>query len=211
MLLSVVVAVIVVLVAEWLWLKNRLKSEATRKLIHVMHGVVIATWPFFTSYQWIILAELAFIAIVAFDHKFHIIQGAKDVSRITWGEFMYPLGIIAVALMQPNHWIFVAAILHLALADAAAALIGTRAKAKLRYRVFGQRKSLTGSLAFLVISVLITTVIVYGTPAGLDRAIGVPVIIFVALVSTVLENFGAYGTDNLLVPVFVALALSSIV
>ncbi len=204
--LTVVFAVLAVVLAEWLWLKEHIRGEANRKLIHIAHGVLICVWPFFVSYEIVALLEVFFILLVLVDKKLHIIHGASAIARITWGEFLYPIGIITIALMQPNKWVFVVAVLHLALADAAAALIGTRYGGNNTYHIFGQKKSVAGNFAFFAVSVLLVSFAFLMVP---DESItsNLSILFLVPLATTFVENIGTFGLDNLLIPVTVVLLL----
>ncbi len=204
--LTVVFAVLAVVLAEWLWLKEHIRSEANRKLIHVAHGLLICVWPFFVSYKIVALLEVFFILLVLVDKKMHIIHGASAIARITWGEFLYPVGIIAIALMEPNKWVFVVAVLHLALADAAAALIGTRYGGNNTYHIFRQKKSLAGSFGFFVVSILLVLFAFLMIPDESIRS-NLSILFLLPLATTFVENIGTFGLDNLLIPVTVVLLL----
>lgn len=204
LVISTAIALVVVAYAEGYFGGHRFSPEVARKLVHVVHGLAAATWPFFVSMQTIIIVELLFMGAATFARKFNLFRDLRSVYRLTWGEFFFPLGVIAVAFINPNEWIFAAAMLHLGLADAAAAVIGTR-WGKHSYKVFGHRKSVEGSLAFLVVSITITAWVAMATPYGVEH---LPVLIVVLpLLATAAENIGVLGMDNLLIPILVTAVL----
>lgn len=206
LVISTAIALLVVAIAEgYIGFGNkRFSPEVARKMVHVVHGLAVATWPFFVSMQTIIVVELIFILAVSIARKLNLFPDLRSVYRLTWGEFFFPLGVIAVALLNPNQWIFAAAMLHLGLADAAAAVVGTR-YGKHSYKVFGHKKSLEGSLAFLVVSVAITLWVVMATPYGVSN-LGLLLVVLPVL-ATITENVGVLGMDNVLIPVLVTLVL----
>jgi dolichol kinase len=91
----------------------------------------------------------------------------------------------------------------MSLADGFAAVIGTRYGQRFRYIVFGHAKSILGTLAFLIVSVLI--LIGYSQESGQHLT---AIFIFdLSVAASAIENLGVAGLDNLLVPVLVAGAL----
>lgn len=200
--ISVGLALIVLYVSEVILIRrHNVKSELSRKLVHMAHGLAAASWAFFLPYKTIIFIELLFFASVLVVKRARVFKGLSNVGRKTWGEIFFPLGVISVALMNPNKWIFAAAVLHLALADALAALVGTIYGQK-EYFVFRQRKTIEGSLAFWLVSAAIIIWLFSMAPLSFNHAGAI--ILLLPLMAAMLENIGAYGTDNLIVPVFVA-------
>ncbi len=90
--------------------------------------------------------------VVLVSHKLKIFKSIHLVDRITKGELLYPIGIAICAFLEPIPWVFTAAILHLALADGMAAIIGTHYGHKTRYTLISHGKSVAGSAAFFVTS-----------------------------------------------------------
>lgn len=208
-LLSVAIVAGIVLVSERLWRQKKISGETARKLVHLTLGVVVAFWPFFLNTTWIVLLCAANLATQLFARRFSIIRGGYDVKRKTVGEMLYPIGIAVCALFKPNKWIFLAAILHLGIADALAALVGTKYGKDNRYKVWGETKSFAGSFAFLLTSMLIIVFVVQLSPSGLGYMI-LPALLWIPVITTLLEGVGVNGTDNITVPLFVVLALSAL-
>jgi phytol kinase len=110
-----------------------------------------------------------------------------------------------LAFISNDQWIFAAAMLHLSLADGLAAVIGLAYGENSSYRILGRTKSLAGSLAFFFtsISIMIWYVAFSGAAANAVNLLWLPV------VATVAENLSGEGTDNLVIPLLVALVLTS--
>ncbi len=191
------------LVNELYWRKHSMHDEFSRKFIHITVGSFVALWPFFLSWGEIELLSIAFFVAVAVSRYLNLFQAIHSVQRPTWGELYFALAVGAIALITHDQWIYAAAILQMSLADGLAAVVGVRFGRTSRYLIFGQEKSLVGTLTFLVVSLAI--LIGYSLLApGVGFSIG---LIGIAMVATVGENVGVQGSDNLIVPLLVALLL----
>lgn len=191
---------------EGLLMKHRVASpELSRKIVHMVHGLVIATGPFFVTYKTIILVECFLLATAIVAKRLGWFKGLSAVNRLSWGELAFPLGVIVSALMAPPAWVFAVAMLHVGLADAVAALVGKN-YGKHPFKVFGQKKSLEGSSAFFIVSGL--TMILLLTAAPMDIAIHMSLVLVVPFASTLAEAATPFGLDNFVIPVVVVALLS---
>jgi phytol kinase len=181
-----------------------LSNENSRKAFHTVHGVIAGFAPFLIGYNWLILLELLLLADLILVRQLKWFRWLYQVGRVSWGDFFGIGGVIAIALLHPNKWIFLAAMLHLGIADALAALIGKRYGKSTTYTVFGQKKSLVGSMAFYVTSLVITTVMLHFTHFG---QAAVPLLLLLPPLVTLSENVSVFGSDNLVIPVVVAVLL----
>ncbi len=181
--------------------RQKIHSEVTRKIVHMTAGVVVATWPFYFKWWEIGLMSLAMLFVVAIVIQYKVFQSIHTVNRRSFGEILFAIAIGILAFFDGSHWIFAAAMLHLGLADGFAAVIGVKygKRTHTQYKVFGNQKSLVGTLTFFVVSVIITSAYFAVTNThDWQLFIAVPVI------TTLVENVAVYGTDNLLVPLVVA-------
>jgi dolichol kinase len=195
--------------AERLTKNKKIPAELGRKAPHVAAATIVALWPIFTNYKVIIIASILHMAAAWYVRQIGYFNHIRSVGRLTHGEFYFASGIIITALMNPPAWAFMIAILHMGYADAMAALVGTAKGRRHKFSIFGQTKSVEGSLAFFVTSVILTGVgMLVVAPAGLGSAWLVTLL--VPLTSTMLEMVCIYGLDNILVPVFVASVLSQL-
>ncbi len=74
---------------EWLHGRGKLRTEVARKIIHVMAGIIVATWPFFVSWRTIVIFEIGFLVAVAIARWFKLFGSQHGINRITWGEFFF--------------------------------------------------------------------------------------------------------------------------
>jgi dolichol kinase len=180
-------------------------NELYRQSIHLFVGVIAAVGAFFlprTVFLWIagILTLVTLFIVYAMYREFRWLYALLEREHVAFkgkGAFFYMLGIFLTALLFWEH--AGAAIFVLAIADAAATLIGTLFRSpKLPYN---HRKTLLGSLAFFLGSVLVLS---FASP-GLA-------VLFIAFLLTALESFDyreiPFLDDNLVVPVVAAYLLS---
>jgi dolichol kinase len=113
------------------------------------------------------------------------------------------IGILS--LITSKDWVFTAAMLHLSLADGLAAIFGLAYGEGTTYKIMGRTKSIVGSLAFFFTSVAI--MICYAALSGLGYS-GVT-LVWLPVAATLAENVSGEGTDNMVVPLLVALVLTS--
>jgi len=212
MLESALLTVLVILVtfcilvgSEYLSRSRQIHAELTRKFVHVAVGTFVAFWPFFLSWREIQVLSLAFFAVVCISIKFNIFRSIHAVKRSITGELLFAVVIGLLALIVTSKWVFMAAMLHLSLADGLAAIVGLGWGEKNGYKVFGRTKSVAGSLAFFTASVCI--LIIYAVFAHGSTSLAT--FLWLPLVATATENIAVQGTDNLVMPIFIALVLTS--
>jgi len=203
--LALVVVLLILVLAEYLSRYKGVHSELTRKIVHVLVGVFVAFWPFFLSWGQIQVISLLFLVVVAVSVKLRIFGSIHAVSRNTMGEVLFALAIGILAFICTDPWVFAAAMLHLSLADGLAAVVGLAYGEHNSYRIFGRSKSIAGSLAFFFTSLAI--IIWYLAFSGSE--LSVVSILVLPLAATAAENLSGEGTDNLVVPLLVALVLTS--
>lgn len=180
-------------------------SELTRKFVHVLVGAFVAFWPFFLSWRQIQVLSVAFLVVVLVSIKLKIFNSIHAVTRNTIGEVLFAVVIGLLAFVATDKWVFAAAMLHLSLADGFAAIVGLTYGKGNNYQIMHRTKSVAGSLAFLCTSVLIMV----GYLAFSDNTVSIATLIWLPLAATVAENLSGEGTDNLVIPLLVALVLTS--
>ncbi len=205
-MLTVLVTFLLLASTELLWRKGHVQKEYARKIVHMSVGVFVASWPFFLSWNDIRLLSIAFIVVVSISLRLKFFKSIHSVERPSWGEVLFAVAVGLVTFLTKDPYIYAAAILHMSLADGAAALLGTKYGSANGYRVLGQLKSLAGSLAFFSTSLAILAAYVVTT--GVYANTGY--VVLLAVFATAVENCGWKGLDNLFVPVLIALALEQL-
>lgn len=201
-------------ISEFIRRIMRWSPEATRKLVHMFVGILVATTPFLLDSMWpmviigVTFAILDFIAI-----RFGFFQGMHGTSRITYGTVFYPISfvLLTLTLWQNHKLILVIAMLIMAISDAMAAIVGENVKRPIEFRLGAEKKSVQGSIAMF----LTTLLIVLGAFAvaaelqllALSSFKMLWIALVVAIVATMSETISAQGSDNLTVPLGAAFTL----
>jgi phytol kinase len=205
-LILTILAVFVLLVgSEAWWRRQTVHGEFSRKFVHITVGSFVAFWPFFLSWRQIELLSVAFLIVVAVSKYLRIFQAIHSVQRPTWGELFFAVSVGLVALATHDKWIYAAALLQMSLADGLAAVIGVHYGNRLKYLIFGHAKSVVGTITFFIVSLGILLAIGHwgNMPLGFHYAL------VISVLATALENLAVFGSDNLLVPLLVALMLAN--
>lgn len=189
-------------------------TEFTRKLVHILVGVLMFFAPillttslpmvvigsFFTLSNWIALRQ-------------GWLKGMHG-ARVSYGTVFYPLSFtVLVLLCWPDHVaIIIAAMLVLALGDAAAAIVGETIAHPQEYVLIGERKSLEGSATMFVVTAAVVLAVLHfypynGTMTPLALGESALYAVLVAVLTTAAEALGRRGNDNLTVPLTTALVL----
>src|SRR5690554_5952779 len=79
--------------AELLRKTGRMHGEISRKFVHITVGTFVATWPFYMDVIWIQFMCLAFFAVVLASRYFKWFPAIYGITRRTWGDLLFPLGI----------------------------------------------------------------------------------------------------------------------
>lgn len=204
-LLTFAFGVAILFAADYLQRQKRLQTEVARKIAHITAGLIVISWAFYASWTLIIIGEIATLLGALVVRRFKWLRGMHSVKRKSWGELSGSAGIIIIVLLGVQRWVFVVAMLHVSLADAAAALIGSHYGTSSQYTLLGQKKSVAGSLAFSLVSVLIIAGVFMLTPQY-ATAHSLALVVLIPL-TTIAENVGVYGLDNLLIMLTVATVL----
>lgn len=211
-LIAIVGTGLILLIGELLWKKRKLKGEYARKFVHILTASFAAFWPLFVSRAGIVLISVLFIATIIAVKKLNLFKSLRSIRRATYGEVWYAIGIGVSAVLFQSNAIYAVAILHMALADGFAAIVGVSfSKRANRFKYNGSRKSIEGSLTFIAISFFLNAL--YWTwfsihPVGGGSAI---LIVLYSLACAValsgLEIASPKGSDNLIIPVAAGLFL----
>jgi len=190
---------------------RRLSPEVARKAFHVAMGLATLPFPwlFAESTPVLLLAVLACVWFEAVRHcaalQKHCGAVLSAVARRGRGEVHYAIGTaLTFLLADGSPASFCVPIATLALADAAAALIGRQFGARPGAVRFGA-KSLAGSAAFFVVAFAVGLTGLSIADCPFPQALAVALVL--ACITAVLEGVATNGADNLLIPLGAALVL----
>lgn len=205
--MTVVLAILgilaILLLAEYLARKTNMHAELTRKFVHMFAGSFIAFWPFFLTWRQIEVLSVMALIVILISIKFTIFKSIHMVPRQAVGEICFAMVIGLLALISSSEWIFMAAMLCLSIGDGLAAIIGLMWGDSNQYKVFGKVKSIAGTSAFFIVTVLVMVLYI---ALSKDTA-GLTTLLIVPILATITENAAVNGTDNLVMPMLIALIL----
>lgn len=178
-------------------LKNKI-DNLNRKIIHIISAVFICFFPYFLSVGQIVALSLIFVFIFSISKFLGFLPIINKVKRVSLGEIFYPLGVMISALIflpDDNIRAFQFGILILGFSDAAANIFGD---------LFGyhrinfpwSKKSIEGSLAFFIVSLVIVCIF---SGSNFD-VLNLNNYFLLALILTVIEFLLFFGLDNLILP-----------
>jgi dolichol kinase len=165
------------------------KPESTRRIAHILAGVVTALLPYRLSFSQIALLGLILIMTALLSLRAGLFRSIHGVVRRTRGEIYFPSSIVLLALLFPQRNAFVYSFMILGLSDGAASLVGSRIGGK-AYRLLHPETSREGSIAFFAVTAVL----------GLVLGMGLIPALFAALLLTFIEGRLIYGYDNLALP-----------
>lgn len=180
----------------------KLSKEIERKIGHVGFGTIAISAPFVFSEKWQFIIVIVYLLFWFYlIRKLSIFRGGLyDVvhlsSRPTIGDVLFPLSVVVLwLLISPNDVsYYIVAILVMSLSDSAASLIGKLYPFGV-YKVAKSTKSMSGSFAFLLITIIIFTFFKNDLPLTGTQ------FVLLALATTVAEALSGYGLDNVTIPI----------
>ena len=175
-----------------------LESEDSRKIVHVSSLLTVCTWPFFLENYGIYIICILFILINIYTKKAGMFKAVHTVRRATIGAEILPVGIMISTFffLPENRTSFIYGILIVCFSDLMAELIGKKLKFY-EYKIFGQKKSLGGSIAFFISTFLITS----GMLVFLEIDIIISHVMIISILLCLVEAVHTFGLDNFTLPV----------
>ena len=203
----------VIAVAELLRRFAGRSLDFTRKFIHIGVGMwIVGTVFLFENCYLALVPPLTFTIINAISYWRGTIKAMETGDRSNLGTIYFPISFAViiycfwgmpvpmVASMMPMTW-----------GDAQAALVGRRYGFH-RYTVFGQTRSVEGSVAMLLWSWIPTSLALFILPLVLGTPTISPLLALIyggatAVVCTLVEALSPWGIDNLTIPLAAMLVL----
>ncbi len=184
-----------------------LSPELVRKLAHISSASFAALLPLVLGFDEIALLGVLFAALMAASQRIGIFTAIHAVSRDTYGEVLFPLGISALALACPSPLPFAYGVLVLGLGDGLAALVGER-YGRRRIPLLQTNKTLWGTGAFLTVCFALGVALL--APTGVSPLYLLAAAAVIAIALTPVELFLTYGLDNLALPPVAGLLLTGL-
>jgi dolichol kinase len=175
--------------------RRGLPAETTRRFVHVAGAGATALFPLYLNLGEVVGLAVIFTAFLGWTYVRGSLRSVHAVTRPTLGAVVFPIGLGLVAIAVWSHpAAFSYAALVLALADPAASVVGRRMTGP-SWTVPGGRKSVPGSVGFLIVAFALGTTFVAVEGSGMVLAAA-----GAAVALTAVEAGLGFGLDNLLVP-----------
>ncbi|NLP18163.1 MAG: phosphatidate cytidylyltransferase [Firmicutes bacterium] len=179
----------------------KLSAEFTRKFVHIGVGnwYILALF-LFTDKIFAIIPPATFIILNYVSYRLNIFKSMEMEEKGNLGTIYFPISLSVLVWLS---WDTVPhlggiGIMAMTWGDGFAAIVGQR-WGKHFYSIFGNRKSVEGSLAMFAFSFLaIALFLGVLTPLGMGDAMARGFIL--ALIATGVEAVSGAGLDNILVP-----------
>ena len=178
--------------------------EGARKVIHLAAGLLAVPIPWLieTDAAMAVLAAGGLIGLVLARRQ-GLLTSIHRVERTSAGDLLFPIGIgLLFFLGHDDLPVYLIGLSYLVVSDALAALVGRR-YGRSSFAVERSRRSVEGSITFLVVSFLAAhLILLLGTE--IPRLNSVLVAAQLALLATCFEAISLRGNDNILIPVVTA-------
>ncbi len=206
LILAFLYVAVILALGEGLRRGLKLSVEFTRKFVHIGVGMVaFLLVVLFQTWQFAIIPPLVFIVVNYVSYRRQIFAGMETGEKGQLGTVYFPISFsILIPLLWSQPALLVASLMPMTWGDAFAAIIGRRWGAH-KFTLLGQTRSLEGSLAMFVFSLVATflALIVFAQPVVASLMIA----LVVALIAAIVEALSPLGIDNLTVPLISALVL----
>src|SRR5215212_6655272 len=81
--------------SELIHRKTDTETEITRKMVHVLGGIICVLFPFLFSKVWpVLVLAILFLSIIWFSKKKGYLPSIHNVNRHTQGSYLYPMVIL---------------------------------------------------------------------------------------------------------------------
>lgn len=189
--------------AEFLYHRQKIKVEYTRKLVHAGTGLITLSFPLVLTSHWQVLFLCgSFLVLLIGSKKYNYLKSINDVTRKSIGSYLFPISVYLCYVVQDVFdlkILFYLPILILAIADPAAAIIGKRFPYG-KFSINGHTKTVAGSTGFLV-TVLITYFLTFCVFGPWDYHNVLVHGLMLAVTTCLAEAVSKNGIDNISIPI----------
>lgn len=192
-------------------------TEFSRKLVHVLVGVLLSLAPFVLSSPLpAIILGCLFILINYFALKSEIFAGMHATQRVSYGTVYFPVAFVMIVAIywDSNPAIMLTSLLILAFADTTASIVGERMIYPKTFTLWFDKKTIPGSISFFITALVVVLLFFpFFWQLDLHHNLHLPLGFLVlsafltALTATFAEAASRQGSDNLTLTLAAALML----
>jgi len=198
---------------ELAYRRLKLKGEITRKFAHFSTALATIPFPYIFLSHWHVLVLAVIFAVVLFlTRSKKQLNSIHDIERKSMGSFLLPIAVYVVfyiSFEMGNKLIYILPMIILAVCDPIAAILGMsgwKGNGNISFFRWKSRKTYFGSAAFLVTCFVISVIALYYYRQSFDLKT-FWLALLIAIVGTLSELICWRGSDNLTIPVSVAIVL----
>jgi len=181
---------------------NEDSREIVRKIIHIGIGPLIPIAQFLKINQNSALIFTGIVSLMVFiNYNYKLFPTIEDVERKSYGTLFYCLSLFILIYLfwDKDPYALITGFFVMTFGDGLAGLIGKSFNSK-SWFFFKQKKSLFGTMAMFVTSLIVVCSIGYAQYNRFDLNY-----LTIAFFATLLEQFSILGIDNFIVPISSAL------
>jgi phytol kinase len=191
-----------------------LGAEMRRKSLHIGIGASALAFPYLLTHAWMVVSAFAVVIVWMFCvRRIEFLRDRfgcvlHDAGRESYGELYFAVSLALLLVMDhAAAYQYVVPVMILTVSDAVAAIVG-RSLPRGQFVAGGSRKTVSGSLAFLLSAFVITWISLF-----LGSALPVHQVFLLAAITAtatcIAEAVSGRGLDNLSVPLIAWLILTS--
>ncbi|MEM7028021.1 MAG: phosphatidate cytidylyltransferase [Chloroflexota bacterium] len=175
--------------------------DFTRKFVHIAVGMWALGTVFLFENRWFaIIPPATFIVLNYISYRQNIFKAMEDADKTNLGTVYFPFAFCIVILTLWDHpQLVVAVLMPLTWGDAMAAVFGKMYR-QIPYAVFGQSRTVAGSISMFVFSGLSVYLTLLLISPAVDSLRGLGIAAITALGATITEALSPWGIDNLTIP-----------
>ena len=191
-----------IILSEFLF-KKFWSNHTNRKIIHITVGIAVSFTPyFFTDNHQSVLLAFIFLIINFFSHRNNFLKSYHSIARESYGTIYFPISYLLLALLfwDYSHHITISFFI-LAIADPFASIIGEIVKSKISFNILGDNKTLQGSIAMFICSLIIILTLSNQFFNHWEITYKLMAAIIISFAVTIAEALSYKGSDNLSIPI----------
>ncbi len=188
-------------IGEYCFLKLEIRAEYTRKMIHIISGLIALSFPWFLDSSSVFILCLSFLFILLWSKRNKQLQGINCIERKSFGSELFPLSVLLcfyVYKSTDEAAYYYLPIAILTLSDPIAAIVGQHTNS-CKIAIGNQTKSLIGTMTFIASALIISIVLNY----YFSFQYSVVLLVIVSISSGVIELYSRNGFDNITIPMSV--------
>jgi len=204
---------IVLLLGEAIYRHLKEGPSLSRSFSHLAAGVISLPFPWlFTSHWWVLILALQSSMVLYTTRRLELLASHHRIAGKSAGSYLFFASIylcFVASFVTERKELFVVPMLVLSFSDVAAAQVGRsfgKRTIQKRKSAGGTSKTYAGSTAFFITALVVLFLSFYYYMQW-NLASTISMTLLLAILSTTIEAYSPYGTDNFSVPFTVLIVM----